>query len=288
VDLAHAQFVDNDTKLEVTVTFDYSPLEASLSLSQSSFVKTKKDGFELKATSQYAGKVIGTAYLSWQAKGLYEIVLYTDNVADIGPIIADAFNWDVPNLFETITDKKTRVAKKSTYIESFTGIHPITWNTSHFIPGFTTVCLPVKVWLLKTAGVLASGEPQETAPVEPDGSIRDIYFRQLYTWRTNPVTGVLERVVTNEDTLSFYVIPERLAVDSIVALDPSVPASDEYGSYKKVIASTVDASDPKNYELTLAMDLYQGTTTEPTQLKTNFTNGYKKYVGKIYIDLIGN
>lgn len=279
--VAIAQYTDvTDEKLTLSVEVDYLPGEMSLELSQNTFVRTRKDGFMPKSSGDTAMR-IGTSYLTWHAKGLYEILIYTDNMEALAPYFLNTFRWVIPiPLYEDTENKNDRVNQKISHVEAFVGIYPISWVMGDFLPygGSPTILVPIKVWVSKTAGRMADGSPQLTAPVEPDGTIKNIYFKPV---------KVSDQVI-NEQNLSFYVIPERRSIDPVISKDPSVPKNKEYGTYKKVIASTVDGSDSDNYEITIGMDLYTGTAAEPTTVQKNWNKGYTKYVGKVYIDMIGN
>ena len=235
------QIVHKSIGLDITVS--YNPNPAFLIVEQTVFVKTKADGFTLKLSAdpdRY--RCIGTTYVSYQPKGVYEILVYTDNIGRFG-------------LENLLSEPSATPQKKANSVDKFSGLalaEPWGSVTPYFIPW--------KLWVLRTAG-----PGQTTAPVNPDGSIDPIYWES-----TIPDSSPAQ---DNPD-LSYYYIPEKLAVDI---------NNGEYGSYKKVIASTADGIKPFRIEVTLGINL-----SEPNFYHNATNLSHKKYEGILYFDLVGN
>lgn len=315
--------VDNDST-KITIDFNYSPEPYWISLTNNTFVKTKGDGFEPKdATSSSRYLRYGTAYLSWHPKGLYEVLIYTDNLTE----------YDARGILDLdAIDAITPGSKKQSTIDSYSGLHVLFggWN------GNIYKCVPLKLWCPKIATNNFSvdyhfNEAQTTAPVRADGSIEPVFwnsgtlkkeelslivsnindlwtrllsagyinfygkFQPVFLSITGPsgMTGIpaVYRTQRIYDFLMgigkyreacYHFIPEKNAI--------AYPPNTAFGSYKKVIASTIDGTYPRNnYELTFAIDLSktddQGTNTT---LQVNALLGKYKYNTRVFVDLVGN
>ena len=235
------QMVHKSIGLDITLS--YNPNPAFLTIEQTIFVKTKADGFFIKGTTDPGRyRCIGTTYVSYQPKGVYEVLVYTDNISHLG-------------LESSLPDSSYSAQYRANAVDTLSGLVPAQpWATGR--PEF----VPWKLWVLRTA---CAG--QTTAPVYPDGSIDPMYWES-----TIPATYPPQ----DNPNLSFYYIPERLAVDI---------NSGEYGSYKKVVASTGDGIKPFRIEVTFGIDLsHSSFTTNASKLN------HKKYEGILYFDLVGN
>ncbi|MEW6536667.1 MAG: hypothetical protein AB1454_13740 [Candidatus Auribacterota bacterium] len=137
-------------KMEITV--NYNPNPVYLMLDQNLIMKTAADGFTPKSgkgDGQY--RALGTTYLSWQAKSAYEIIMYTDNINDLG-------------LTSMLPHESQSVSYKTARVEYYNGIYPPKpWKQSN--PPFF---IPFKVWVPMTAG---PGET--TAPIDANGVIME-------------------------------------------------------------------------------------------------------------------
>ncbi len=238
-----------EVSLEMAVLISVNPNPVFLAVEQTDYIRTQADGFSNKEesdTDRY--RMVGSTYLTWQARGAYEIIIYTDNINTLG-------------LSAYMPGETAPIATKVNFVDTFSGLHALYPWPVGVIPWFW----PIKVWVPKTAGLVNIGTPadpeyvvQETAPVNPDGTIDSEYFNGGTTY--NPEA-------------SFGYIPEKLAIDASIGL---------YGSYKKVIASTQDKTWPSRIELTFAVDLAN------SNLDANESSGFNQYEGTIIIHLIGN
>ena len=235
--------------VELTVIVNVNPNPVFLSVEQSDYIRTQADGFSNKEESDADRyRMIGSTHLTWQSRGLYEIIIYTDNINTLG-------------LTAYMPPEFVPAAAKQGFVDTYTGLHPLyPWSG-----GVTPSFWPIKVWVPKTAGLVNVGTPadpeyvaQETAPVNPDGTIDSEYFNGGTIY--NPEA-------------SFSYIPEKVAVDASVG---------SYGSYKKVIASTYDKTWPPRIELTFGIDLAN------SSLDSNASSGFHQYEGTVIIHLIGN
>ena len=223
-------------KVDMEITVTYNPNPAFIDVEQTTFIKTQADGFSIKnASDPDRYRKIGTTFVTWQPKGVYEVLIYTDNIHRL-------------NLTSTLPPESETPANKAKSVDFFAGINPPKpWPNYLPFPYF----IPVKVWVPRTAG-----PGQDTAPVNPNGSIDPVYWDK------------------DSAEQSYFYVPERMAVDMTIGT---------YGSYKKVIASTQEGTNPFRLEVTFAIDLSDN----------NFNNNYtllnhKKYEGVFYFDLVGN
>lgn len=225
--------------LEISIEIQKNHTPMWINVDQTDFMKNQSDGFNIFATNKIYRK-IGTAYASWQASDIYEILIYTDNINELN--------------LSTYVPLQVPAKVKMLYASKFAGLRlrqPISR------PYGQTFFVPFKVWVPRTAG-----KGQVTAPVNPDGSIDAKYFTSL-----DP---------DNSEDLSFFYVPEKMAVDDDLA-------GSTYGSYKKVIASAFDATYPHKIELTFAMDVTN------RNIGANIGNAlHKKYEAHVIIDLVGN
>ena len=168
--------------LEISVEIQKSPIPMWISTDQTDFIRNKSNGFDPNAyTNKY--RRIGTTYVSWQPSDIYEILIYTDNINELGlnsRFYENQSGWTP--------------AYKELWVSNYSGLRlkpPITGNY------YDVYYIPFKVWVPRTA--LAN---QTTAPVNPDGTIDKKY---IYPDNSEP-----------KDDLCFYYVPEKMAVDSNV------------------------------------------------------------------------
>ncbi len=253
--------------VDLGIVVSANPNPVFLDVEQTDFIRTQADGFSETWPSNPARyRKIGTTYLTWQSRGLYEIVIYTDNINRLG------LNSKLPAETESPTEKANTV-------DLFTGLHLLypweqwvqtspewpLWRYQFGRPRFW----PMKVWVPKTAGLVNIGTesepnyvPQLTAPVNPDGSINTEYYNGGTGYNPEP---------------SFGYIPEKMAVNTALPVESAL-----YGSYKKVIASIFDKTWPPRIELTFAIDLANETLAFNADLELY------QYEGTVIIHLIGN
>jgi len=116
------------------------------------FIKTQADGFVEKspdAPDRY--RKIGTTYIKWQAKGTFEIIIYTDNYSAI-PQNESESEWPLKE------------------VSSCSGLRIPFWSFE-IVPKF----LPIKFWIPENGG-------GETAPVKPDLSIDPDAWKDMYLY----------------------------------------------------------------------------------------------------------
>ena len=225
--------------IEISIEIQENHTPMSISLDQTEFIKNKSDGFDPYAVTGIY-RSIGTTYVNWQPSDIYEILIYTDNINELG--LAGFIDplWPVGT-------KVGQVSKRS-------GLRICEPVLKSYINSFF---VPIKVWVPRTA---IAG--QTTAPVNPDGTIDKDYFDP-----DEPETSPY---------LSFYYIPEKMAVDERIGT---------YGSYKKVIASAFDATFPHRIEVTFGMDV---TNRNIVNNQTQGISNHIRYEGHVIIDLVGN
>lgn len=325
---AHSQLQpkDNDS-LDITIEFDYSPSTVSLELNQNTFIKTSIDGFQMVPNpyinppnntvlqigiADRTVKLIGTAQLTWQPKGLYEIIMYTDNITELGfaPFLSGIGTTGTP---------AQRTTQKANFADRLTGLYPL-YTTNPLSVQLPQGFLFFKAWTQATAA-----RNQDTAP-HVNGAIhpRDYYgtfllaqeqgrtilhradfdneaffdylkaeLDPIYTTETiNTIrlesqdfarADVLSLNILTQDELdhlepSYGIVPEKNAVNR------NIPGA-SWGSFRKIIASTRYYFKEYEIELSFATDL-----SDPILLinhnATFITED--KYIGKIVIDMLGN
>lgn len=236
--------------VNLSIEISYNPNPSFLAVEQTDFIRTQANGFGFKTPADPGRyRHIGTTYLTWQSRGVYEIIIYTDNINSLGLQFFLPPEGESPEL-------------KSNVVNMFGGLYPPQSIWPAGMPSF----VPFKVWVPKTAGLVNIGTDlspnyvaQTTAPVNPDGSVDAEYYNGGTAQNPEP---------------SFGYIPEKLAVDLSVGT---------YGSYKKVIASTFDKTWPPRIEMTFAIDLANSSITN------NYNAyGIGQYEGVVIIDLVGN
>jgi len=304
-------------KLDFSIEMSYNDNPLFLSIEQNTFIKTKADGF-VKKTGNPPDRFrrIGKTNIAWQAKGLYEIVLYTDYFTQkqIDPIdfiggTPPPYPLDPNNVnhlqFAVNVDRR---------LSPYSGLYPQGGDDPN--NEIMTPCVPVKVWTQSTAGPLLDGsndgEPTapytDNPPVTERGIITRLHWYGLYTpdriaWGKTQYPNYSYEVL--------YVMPPDMIFKESLwpayeASHPSDPITDQekkhrdpcytaipdknavsldttninfgqLGSYKKVIASTRFYTWPLQAELTFAIDLTDANLIDNTI-----------YEGKIYVDLVGN
>jgi len=238
IEYDNGSIVSDPVEISIEIQENNTPMY--ITVDQTEFIKNKSDGFDPLALGVNQYRAIGTTYVSWQPSDIYEIIIYTDNINEVG--------------LGSYMDPLWQVSTKVGQVSKRSGLRicqPLiqTYANALFVP--------FKVWVPRTA---AAG--QTTAPVNPDGTIDKIYIDP-----TNPETS---------PDLSFYYIPEKMAVDGRIGT---------YGSYKKVIASAFDATFPHRIEVTFGMDV---THRNIANNKMNGVCNHMRYEGHVVIDLVGN
>lgn len=301
--------------LDIDVAYNSDPLY--LTVEQNTFIKTKADGFTIKTSSDPDKfRRIGKTNISWQAKGLYEIILYTDYFGQKllspldfipGGVIPFPLNPDNPTQLKLAINLDKTISK-------YTGLYPRGGDDPN--NGTMTLCVPLKLWTQSTAGPLldGSGLAESTAPYTDNtaqtqkGIISRLHWYGMYTpdrrvWAATqypnysadilyitPTDVLFNESLWNSYTASHPSDPvtndEKKHPDpcytsipdkNAITLDKSNVNFGQIGSYKKVIASTRMFTWPLKAELTFAIDLSDANLRDNTIFE-----------GKVYIDLVGN
>ncbi len=198
--------------------------------------------------TQADGFVIGSAK-SYRKIGTVNIAWQPN---DLYEIRLYTNNIDQYNLKPAWLDQHIDVQTRITAVSFYTGMHlcePFPadiWNLPF---------VPFKVWVPLTAL-----PDQTTAPVNSDGSIERKYY-------TKTLDG-------DDSSICFFTVPEKWAVDETIGT---------YGSYKKIIASTMQGTYPYNIELTFAMDL-----TDNNLISNNSNGFHNRYEANVIIDMVSN
>lgn len=164
--------------VDISIQVQYGTHPVSLSLDNNFIMKTAADGFsekQEKAADRY--RVIGSAYLNWHAKSAYEIIMYTDNIHELG--------------FSFLLSESLSTSNKIARVGFFSGLMPkelIDLSLQGIIPTKIVPGIPFKVWVPLTAG---TGET--TAPASSNGIISET------AWKN-----------------SFFAVPEKSAVHADV------------------------------------------------------------------------
>jgi len=140
--------------VNVELKFSINPEPAYITVAGPNyFVRTQADGFVIPAANDDPKyKKIGTTYITWQAKGTYEIIIYTDNYGSI--------------------PEGSRPAQSKAVMERFAGLRvPDSYWNGSFMPKN----LSLKFWYPGIGG-------GETAPVNPDASITQANWDAFFSY----------------------------------------------------------------------------------------------------------